>query len=204
MNLRNPHSPAPALRALLVALDEWVSVGREPPASRVPTLAAKTLVEAGNTGFPRVPGLALADTANAIAQFADWVNPREAGPSPYRALVAKVGNDGNELAGIRLPDISEPLATYTGWNFYKAPFTEGELCDRDGSYSPLPATRVEREAGGDPRPSLEERYGSHANYALKLAAAVERLVKERFLLVEDAQRYIKAGKEDAVVKLFAR
>ena len=204
MNLRNPHSPAPALRALMVALDEWVSVGRVPPASRVPTFASKTLVEAGNTGFPRVPGLAVADSTNEIAQFVDWVNPRETGPSPYRALVARVGSDGNELAGIRLPDIAEPLATYTGWNLYKAPFTEGELCDRDGSYSPLPATRVERAATGDPRPSLEERYGSHANYSLKLEAAVRNLVKERFLLVEDAARYIKAGKEDAVVKRFSR
>ena len=204
MNLRNPHSPAPALRALMVALDEWVSVGRVPPASRVPTFASKTLVEAGSTGFPRVPGLAVADSTNEIAQFVDWVNPRETGPSPYRALVARVGSDGNELAGIRLPDIAEPLATYTGWNLYKAPFTEGELCDRDGSYSPLPATRVERAATGDPRPSLEERYGSHANYSLKLEAAVRNLVKERFLLVEDAARYIKAGKEDAVVKRFSR
>ena len=204
MNLRNPHSPAPALRALMVALDEWVSVGRVPPASRVPTFASKTLVEAGSIGFPRVPGLAVADSTNDIAQFVDWVNPRETGPSPYRALVARVGSDGNELAGIRLPDIAEPLATYTGWNLYKAPFTEGELCDRDGSYSPLPATRAERAATGDPRPSLEERYGSHANYSLKLEAAVKTLVKERFLLVEDAERYIKAGKEDAVVKRFSR
>lgn len=107
-------------------------------------------------------------------------------------------------AGIRLPDIAEPLATYTGWNLYKAPFTEGELCDRDGSYSPLPATRAERATTGDPRPSLEDRYGSHASYLLKLQAAVKTLVKERFLLVEDAERYIKAGKEDAVVKRFLR
>ena len=204
INLRNPHSPAPALRALLVALDEWVSLGRAPPASRVPTLASKTLVEARETGFPRVPGLALADTINEIAQFGDWVNPRETGPSPYRPLVASVGSDGNELTGIRLPDIAEPLATYTGWNLYKAPFTEGELCDRDGSYSPLLSTRAERDANGDPRLSLEERYGSHANYLLKLEAAIQTLVKERFLLVEDAERYMKAGKEDAVLKRFAR
>ena len=123
---------------------------------------------------------------------------------PLPSAGGRVGSDGNELAGIRLPDIAEPLATYTGWNLYKAPFTEGELCDRDGSYSPLPATRAERETKGDPRPSLEERYGSYANYAIKLEAAVQALVKERFLLVEDAERYIKAGKDDAVVKRFAR
>ena len=68
----------------------------------------------------------------------------------------------------------------------------------------MPATRAERDAKGDPRPSLEERYGSHANYLGRLEAAVQALVKERFLLAEDAERYVKAGKEDAVVKRFAR
>ena len=204
MNLRNPHSPAPALRALLVALDEWVSLGRTPPASRVPTLGSHTLVEAGKTGFPLVPGLAVANSGNEIAQFGDWVNPRETGPSPYRALVARVGSDGNEIAGIRLPDIAEPLATYTGWNLYKEPYTKGELCDRDGSYLPLHATTAERLAKGDPRLSLEERYGSYANYLMRLEAAVQALVRDRLLLPEDAERYIKAGKEDAVVKRFAR
>ena len=68
----------------------------------------------------------------------------------------------------------------------------------------MPATRAERAARGDPRPSLEDRYGSHASYSLKLEAAVKTLVKERFLLVEDAERYIKAGKENAVVKRFSR
>ena len=204
VNLRNPHSPAPALRALLVALDEWVSLGRAPPASRVPTLGAKTLVEASQTGFPRVPGMALASATNEIAEFGDWVNPRETAPSSYRPLVAKVGSDGNEVAGIQLPDIAAPLATHTGWNLYKAPFPEGELCDRDSSYAALPATRAEREANGDPRPSLEERYGSHANYVSELEASVQALVKDRFLLAEDAQHFIKAGKEDAVAKRFAR
>lgn len=192
------------MRALLVALDEWVSQGKAPPASRVPTLESKTLIEPSRVGFPRIPGIAVAGAVNQIALFGDWVYPRETEPSPYRPLVAGVDSDGNELAGIRLPDIAVPLATYTGWNLYKAPFPEGELCDRDGSYSPLPATRADREAKGDPRLSLEERYGSHADYLRLLEAAVQTLVEERLLLTEDAQRYLEAGKEDAIAKRFAR
>jgi hypothetical protein len=204
MNPRNPHSPAPALRALLVALDAWVSQGRPPPASRVPTLSAKTLVNADKTGFPRIPGIAVADFVNSVALFGDWVNPKETAPSPYRSMVARVASDGNEIAGLRLPDIEAPLATYTGWNLYKAPFTEGELCDRDGSYSPLPATQKERMDKGDPRPSLEERYGTHAGYVKKVEAAARTLVRDRLLLAEDAERYLKAAREESVAKLFAR
>ena len=204
MNPRNPHSPAPALRALLVALDAWVSQGRPPPASRVPTLATRTLVNADKTGFPRIPGMAVAQFVNSIALYGDWVNPKETAPSPYRPLVARVASDGNEIAGLRLPDIEAPLATYTGWNLYKAPFTEGELCDRDGSYAPLPATQKERMDKGDPRPSLEERYGTHANYVKKLEAAARTLVRDRLLLAEDAERYVKAARDESVAKLFAR
>ncbi len=203
MNPRNPHSPAPALRALLVALDAWVTRGTPPPASRVPTLRAKTLVAADRTGFPKLQGLAIADFVNSIAVYGDWVSPKETTPSPYRPLVAKVGIDANEVAGLRLPDIEVPLATYTGWNLYKAPFTEGELCDRDGSFVPLAATKSERHARNDPRPSLEERYGTHANYVKKLEAAARTLVKDRLLLAEDAQQYVKAARDESVAKLFA-
>jgi hypothetical protein len=135
-------------------------------------------------------------TTNALARFADWVQPKPEGGTQYRPLVAKVGTDGNELAGIRLPDIAAPLATYTGWNAYKAPFPEGELCDRDGSYAPLAKSKAEREKSGDPRPSLEELYGNHAGYVAKLKAAADALVGERLLLPEDAQRYIATAEAD--------
>lgn len=201
-NLRNPHSPAPALRALTVALDEWVSQGKAPPASRVPSLARKSLVPADQTGFPEVPGMAIARSVNDIAVFGDWVQPKETGPSPYRPLVPRVGADGNELAGILLPDIAVPVATYTGWNLYKAPFSAGALCDRDGSYLPLARTAAERQVKGDPRASLQERYGSHAEYLRRLEAAVGGLLKDRLLLAEDAQRYLQAAQAPGVVELF--
>ena len=146
----------------------------------------------------------IADFVNSVALFGDWTQPKETGPSPYRPMVSRVGLDGNELAGLKLPDIEAPLATYTGWNLYKAPFTEGELCDRDGSYAPLATTKKEREAKGDPRPSLEERYGSHSNYVKKVEASARALVRDRLLLAEDAERFVSAAREDSVVKLFAR
>jgi len=191
-NPRNPHNPAPALRALLVALDAWVSNGTPPPASRVPTLGAKTLIETAKTGFPALPDTAVAAIHNEIAIFGEWVNPKEM-PSPYRPMVSAVDADGNEVAGIRLPDIAVPLGTYTGWNLYKRPFTEGELCDRDGSFISFEKTEAGRAAKKDPRPSVEKRYGTHAEYVLKVTEAATQLVAERLLLQEDADAYVKAA-----------
>ena len=192
MNPRNPHNPAPALRALLVALDAWVSNGTPPPASRVPTLGAKTLSEPAKTGFPALPDTAVARIHNEIAIFGDWVNPKEV-PSPYRPMVSAVDADGNEIAGIRLPDIAVPLGTYTGWNVYKRPFTEGELCDRDGSFIAFEKTEAERTAKKDPRPSIAQRYGSHAAYMDKINEVTRNLVADRLLLQEDADAYVKAA-----------
>jgi hypothetical protein len=192
MNPRNPHNPAPALRALLVALDAWVSEGTPPPASRVPTLASKTLVETTKTGFPTLPDTAVAQFGNEIALFGDWINPKEV-PSPYRPLVSAVDADGNEVSGIRLPDIAVPLGTYTGWNLYKRPFTEGELCDRDGSYVSFEKTETDRAAKKDPRPSIEKRYGDHSAYVEKIIEATRNLVNERLLLPDDADAYVKAA-----------
>lgn len=189
-NLRNPHSPAPALRALLVALEEWVRSGTPPPASRTPTIAGGTLVGTADTGFPRLPGLVVASTGNAVYPFGDWVDPKPQRDKAYGPKVARVDADGNETSGILLPDIAVPVATYTGWNLYKAPFPEGELCDRDGSYLPFALTRAEREKSGDPRPSMEERYGSGEAYAARVAEVARALVRERLLLPEDARAYV--------------
>src|SRR4030095_4247487 len=193
-NPRNPHSAAPALRALLVALDRWVSEGVEPPPSQVPTLAAKTLVPPGDTGFPFIPGVRQVLEVNKLMLFGDWVVPRPDPSRQYRALVSRVDGAGNEGAGIRLPDIAVPLGTHTGWNIYAEPFPEGELCDRDGSFAPFARTRAERVASGDPRPSLEERYGTSASYASRIEMVTRALVQMRLLLPEDAERFVEAGR----------
>ena len=202
VNERNPHSPAPALRALLVALDDWVSRGVAPPDSRVPTLAAGTLVPPDNKGFPAIPDFAVARFGNELMLFGDWVRPKPDPGSRYVPLVAKTDADGNETSGILLPDVAAPLATYTGWNLYKRPFPENELCDRDGSYREFAATKAEREAKNDPRRSLEERYGTHANYVAQVRAAATALVAARLLLPEDAAAYARWAASDVVAKRF--
>jgi hypothetical protein len=185
----------PAIRALLVALDEWVVSGKEPPPSRVPTLAAGTLVEPDKTGFPAVPGAAIVRTTNQVAPPSDWVKPAPS-EKTYRTLVSKVDADGNEAAGVRLPDIAVPLATYTGWNEYKPPYPAGEIADRDGSCLPLALDKAAREASGDPRPSIAERYKDGADYVAKVQAVVTALMADRLLLAEDAERYLDRARRE--------
>ncbi len=193
VNPRNPHSASPALRALLVALEEWVKTGVAPPPSRVPSIAQGTAVAAEAVEMPKVPGFALAPGANQIAAPVDWVDPPARLDNFYGTCVCAVDADGNEVAGIRLPPIAVPLGTYTGWNVYKA--QPGELADRDGSLIPFARTKGEREAAGDPRPSLEERYGSREAYVARVEAAAAALVADRLLLPADAAVYVKAARD---------
>jgi hypothetical protein len=196
---RNPHSPTPALRALLVALDRWVTKGEEPPASRIPQLAAGTLVPLERLRFPAIPDVQVPRCMNRIVVLDDWVTPQCKLDKAYIALVPQVDADGNEIAGIRLPPLAVPVATYTGWNLYAAPYPEGELCDREGSYIPFAATRAERQVHRDPRLSLAERYGSHAAYVQKVAETAQALVAERLLLPEDAVRYVDEARRQTLL-----
>ena len=190
-NARNPHSAAPALRALLVALDEWITDGTPAPASRIPRIDDGTLVRAEALNFPHLPGFAIANAATPVDPPGDWVRPVPAASS-YGTLVPAVDADGNERAGIRLPDIAMPAATLTGWNLFKAPFPACELCDRDGSSLPFAATEATRDPA-DPRPSMAARYASPAIYAEAMRAAADALVGDRLLLAEDADRYVAAA-----------
>jgi Alpha/beta hydrolase domain len=191
-NPRNPHSATPALRALFHALEEWVTKGVEPPPSRVPSLAAGNAIPAESVRMPRVKDFAHAPGANRILPSVDWVDPPAAEPSKaYATYVPMVDADGNEIAGIRLPPIAVPLGTYTGWNVYEA--QPGELADRDGSLIPFARTRAERETADDPRPSLEERYGSRAAYVAKVRAAATALIADRLLLPADAEAFVAAA-----------
>ena len=195
INPRNPHNPMPAVRALLVALDDWVVSGKAPPPSRVPTLADGTLVDADKAGFPAVPGAAIVWTTNRIAPPGDWVHPKPADRA-YRTMVCKVDADGNEAGGIRLPDIAVPLATYTGWNEYKPPYPAGEIADRDGSCLPFPVDKAAREASGDPRLSIAERYKSGTDYVARVQAIVAALLADRLILPEDAEKYIERARRE--------
>ncbi|MBI1966182.1 MAG: hypothetical protein HYS46_08040, partial [Betaproteobacteria bacterium] len=203
-NPRNPHSPTPAQRALLVALDEWVSEGKSPPASRTPRIKDGTLVTPDKVRFPAIQGVAVARRVSEFGALKDWIKPEMDMTKPYRPLVPQVDVDGNETSGILLPDIAAPLGTYTGWNLYKAPFPEGELCDRFGTYAPFAASRTEREANGDPRPSLEERYGDHTGYVRRVEQAVKKLIGERLLLAEDGELFIAKARSEETARRFVR
>jgi hypothetical protein len=190
-NLNNPHSASPLLRALLAALEEWVERGVAPPPSRVPRIADGTLVpaEAMLEAFPRIPGALLPPRATPIAPVTDWVAGTKARQDAWRPLVPAVDADGNERAGVFLPEIAVPRGTYTGWNLYAAEGLQGELADREGSFLPFPSTRDP----ADPRAPLAERWPTGAAYVAAVRAAAKALVAERLLLAEDVAAYVKAA-----------
>ncbi|HXG51518.1 MAG TPA: alpha/beta hydrolase domain-containing protein [candidate division Zixibacteria bacterium] len=204
-NTRQRTNPLPAgevLRALIDAMDSWVSRGIPPPPSRYPTVRAGTLVppDRKSTGFPEIPGvryhglhnrqLFLDYGPNLRRGRIDFHPPRPIGNGAYRILVPKVDADGNDIAGIRLPAVSVPVGTYTGWNLQSRRLAEDELAGLLGSFIPFARTRRERLQAGDPRASLRERYGSRERYLREFARAARRLVEERYLLPEDAERLI--------------
>ena len=191
----------PLNRSLLVALDQWATQGIPPPDSRVPRSGDGTLARPApqaETGFPAIPGVRHPERVNELSVMDYSQQPPTPVPGEaYRVLVPKVDADGNELAGIRLPAISVPLGTHTGWNLRGAGFSPGALM-LVGSYFPFAATKEERQANRDPRPSLEERYPSHDAYVVAVSRAAAELQEARLLLAEDAERYVAAAKAASI------
>jgi hypothetical protein len=103
-----------------------------------------------------------------------------------------VDADGNERGGIRFPPVAVPLATFTGWNVFRD--LPDEFADRDGSFVPFARSKAEREASGDTRLSLAERYRSLDDYVTQVKACAEQLVAERLLLPADAAAFVEAAK----------
>jgi hypothetical protein len=213
---RNPLSPSPGLRALLVDLDAWISHHTLPPHTRVPRRRDGTLVPSlpqSGVGFPSIPGvrytglMSTGDLFDFGRRFGEGVLDFQARDqtivspvvsSPYPVFVPKTDADGNDAAGVRFPDLAVPLATYTGYGFRAGGFAGPDLCDAFGQAIPLPATRAAREASGDPRPSLEERYPTHAAYVAKVRAAAEALLHDHFLLQEDVDRFVQAAEASSI------
>lgn len=184
--LPNPTPQANVMRALLRAAHQWVTTGAKPPDSRHPQLRDQTLVTVKALRFPELGGVG---EPRGIEGPGQMVKGRFA-PLPF--LVPQVDADGNEIAGIRVPEVTVPLATTTGWNFRAErvgnPSTIYALL---GSYIPLAKTRAERELNHDPRPSIAERYKGRDDYLQRIRSAADALVKDRFLLADDVDNVVQ-------------
>lgn len=187
---------SPLLRAALDNLARWVIDGVEPPASTFPRITDGTAVPMAEAiaAFRAIPGTSLPDVERLprlprvnLGPEADrgiGRYPAELGQA-YPVRVAAVDADANEI-GLRLPDLAVPLATYTGWNpRHPDVGGEGQILSMLGSTLPFSVTRAEREASGDPRPSIQERYRDRDDYLARARAAAEQLAAQRYLLPQD-------------------
>jgi hypothetical protein len=203
---QNPLNSAPVQRALFIALDQWVTSNVKPPESRVPTFKDGTLVPPlpqSGMGFPNIPGVTYTGLKTTRYLFDYGLNfyetgiatinppvitpPYEDNPANgpiYPSYVPKTDSDGNDIAGVRLPDVTVPLATYTGWALRSGVWAN-DGCESSGQMIPFAATAAAR--GADPRPSVQERYPTFQAYYTKVVKAIDDLIAQRLYLCEDAQ-----------------
>ncbi len=214
--LSNPVTRWPAVRALFIALDRWVTEKIPPPPSVYPTIRDGTLVsdplDQKAVAFPEIPGVSYDGYYNATGEkdFGSGVannggvitNWHPSFLNTYQVQVPKTDKLGIDLGGVRVPLVGVPTATLTGWNLRRAGFTEGDICGLNGMYLPLPVTDEDAASAGDPRPSLQSLYGTHGGYVAAVASYVTRQVVERYLLPEDAEQAIKnAAQSDVLVSV---
>ena len=191
----NPLDYRWAMKALLLAMDRWTANGTAPPPSRYPHLTDGTLVQPDRLQFPKVPGITTS-TAVHRAYHADYgpmftsegvvtVEPPRIGTA-FPILVPQVDADGNGVAGVRMPELTVPLATYTGWNLFNDRSGPTDvLSSMQGSYIPLPRTAADRKRTNDPRLSIDERYHDKDQYLGLVNKAALDLIDQGFLLAED-------------------
>ncbi len=214
----NPLPHSETVNALREHFRTWVMHGTAPPQSRYPTLRDRLLVEPNKAamGFPSIPGV------RPTAPEARFINPLldyDFGPEfdaidgsgvpgiappkirqVLRMLVPRVNADGNEIGGVPVVLLDAPLGTYLGWNITADGFHKDQICAYTGGMIPFAKTRAERLASGDPRLSLEERYGDHAGYVAAVRKAAAGAVATGFLLQADAEALIRAAEASAVLK----
>jgi hypothetical protein len=199
--LNNPLDYRWVMRSLLVAMNRWVTDGAAPPATALPTVEAGTLVTPDKLKFPKVPGVNVATVPHKAyrADYGpDFISKGLVTKEPpditsaFAMLVPQVDADGNELAGIRVPELAVPVATYTGWNmFNEASGPTHVVSSMQGSFIPLPKTRADRERAGDPRRSVEERYRGRDQYLAEIAKAANDLAAKGYLLKGDVPRIVE-------------
>jgi hypothetical protein len=191
------------MRALLDAMDRWVTKGVEPPASQYPKIVEGKLVPLSGLDFPTIPGQSL-PTRPQRAYRVDYgpefrtlgiitIEPPKIGRA-FPTLVPQVNADGNETSGVRMPDIQQPLGTFTGWNMRSAEIgAPDEMFSMVGSYIPFARTKAEREARHDPRLSIAERYHGREDYLKQIESAARNLVAGGYLLEQDVPKLVERG-----------
>ena len=215
----NPNPQVWTMRALLGDFVQWVRDDVAPPPSTVPRMGEGTLVPADQVRLPNIPANAYGGVERPAVSRARVFNnlhvvdfgpqfrpqdesgiitqePPKVGSATYGVLEPQVDADGNDIGGIRSVFVETPIGTYTGWNLNRKDRFENGMCNLQGSFIPFAATRAEREAAGDPRLSLEERYPSADVYRTRFESAADALVQRRFLLADDARTLVeKFGKQ---------
>ena len=222
----NPVPATHLVNRMRAALREWVMNGTPPPPSRWPTIAGKTLVDPTKAamGFPSgVPGIPDSiflpeNFVNPVFDY-DWgpqfdhtdatgvPNPVPPIKNVIKMKVPRVDKDGNELGGVPTVLRDAPLGTYLGWNITSGPgasqydgrpFHQGQVCNYVGGMVPFAKTKAQRLATGDPRLSLEERYGTHAGYVAAVTAAANSAFNQGYLLAADRDALIKDAADSNV------
>ena len=205
---QEPQSPLPIKyfwRSMIANMDAWVRSNTLPPASSYPKIADGTLVPLRDYQLPAIPGVNRPHEANAAYRIdfgPNWrdgilsLQPPKVG-EPFPVLVPQVDADGNERDGVRLPEITVPLATYTSWNLRDPSIgAPDQRVSFEASYLPFPKTAAERQKTGDPRKSIAERYSSAEDYMTQYKSAVDDLVKQRWILPEDRDALLKRGEQE--------
>ena len=192
-------------RAMIANMDAWVRNDTAPPASSYPRIDQENLVPLEKWAFPKIPNVKKPHEANTAYRLdfgPNWqagiltLQPPVVG-RPFPVLVPQVDADGNERDGVRLPEITVPLATYTGWNLRDPSIgAPTERVAFEGSFLAFPKTAAERKASGDPRKSIAERYRGRDDYLNRYLQAIEGLVKQRWLLPEDRAAFLMLGERE--------
>jgi hypothetical protein len=205
---QQPQSPLPARyfwRSLIANMDAWVRSNTLPPASSYPKIADGTLIPLRDWAWPAIPAVNRPHEANGAYRFdfgPKWregilsLQPPKVGEA-FPVLVPQVDTDGNERDGVRLPEITVPLATYTGWNLRDPSIgAPDQRIAFEGSYIPFAKTAAEREKVNDPRKSIAERYSGREDYVTRYTKAVDDLVKQRWILPEDRASLLHDGERE--------
>jgi hypothetical protein len=201
----NPNPVQWLWRALITDMDQWVKDGTPPPPNVYPKIADDTLVPLSEWKFPGIPGVNVPHEVSLAYRLdfgPQWKSGIVSNAFPrvgneFAVLVPQADADGNDLGGVRLPELQVPLATYTGWNLRDPSIGASDMrVSFLGSFLPFARTATEREKSGDPRLSIAERYASREQYMGKFAEAAVKLIQDRFLLREDLPAVLERGRRE--------